>query len=74
MGTSNRVMRGGSFNNNATNLLASNRNNNNPTNRNNNIGFRCSKTVVFLHARTFRIALFTDDASVAIHSPPRSSV
>jgi hypothetical protein len=38
------VNRGGSFNNNASNLRASNRNNNSPGNRNNNLGLRCSKT------------------------------
>jgi len=37
---SNRVNRGGSWNNNAINCRAANRNNNNPTNRNNNLGFR----------------------------------
>jgi formylglycine-generating enzyme required for sulfatase activity len=36
----NRVKRGGSWNNNASNCTVSNRNNNNPNNRNNNIGFR----------------------------------
>ncbi|MBN1610412.1 MAG: SUMF1/EgtB/PvdO family nonheme iron enzyme [Polyangiaceae bacterium] len=41
----NRVIRGGSWNNNADNLRATNRNNNTPTNRNNNIGLRCAKTV-----------------------------
>ncbi len=39
------MIRGGSFNNNATNLLAGYRNNNTPTNRNNNIGARCAKTL-----------------------------
>jgi len=40
---SNRVNRGGSWNNNATNCTSSNRNNNNPSNENNNNGFRvCS--------------------------------
>ncbi|MCB5284771.1 MAG: SUMF1/EgtB/PvdO family nonheme iron enzyme [Candidatus Cloacimonetes bacterium] len=39
---SNRVKRGGSWNNNANNCTVSNRNNNNnATNTNNNIGFRC---------------------------------
>jgi hypothetical protein len=72
---SNRVIRGGNFNNDATNLLPPNRNNNTPTNRNNNVGFRCAKTVVFLDARTPRIApRFTDRASAAIHSPPCPSV
>jgi hypothetical protein len=33
-------LRGGSFNNNSNNWLASNRNNNDPTNENNNAGFR----------------------------------
>lgn len=37
--------RGGSFNNNASNLTSGNRNNNTPTNRNNNIAGRCAKTV-----------------------------
>ncbi|GHV22420.1 hypothetical protein FACS189494_09230 [Spirochaetia bacterium] len=37
---SNRVLRGGSWNNNAQNLRSANRNNNTPSNRNNNIGFR----------------------------------
>ena len=41
---SNRVKRGGNFNNTATNLRSANRNNNTPTNHNNNIGIRCSKT------------------------------
>lgn len=37
---SSRVLRGGSWNNNAMNCRSANRNNNDPTNRNNNIGFR----------------------------------
>lgn len=37
---SNRVNRGGSWNNNASNCRVSNRNNNSPGNRNNNVGFR----------------------------------
>jgi hypothetical protein len=36
----NRVVRGGSWNNNQDNARVSNRNNNNPNNRNNNNGFR----------------------------------
>jgi formylglycine-generating enzyme required for sulfatase activity len=35
-----RVIRGGSWNNNARNCRSANRNNNDPTNRNNNLGFR----------------------------------
>jgi hypothetical protein len=37
---SNRVKRGGSWNNDGTNLRSAKRNNNNPSNRNNNLGFR----------------------------------
>jgi formylglycine-generating enzyme required for sulfatase activity len=36
----NRVLRGGSWNNNAENCRSAYRNNNNPDNRNNNVGFR----------------------------------
>jgi formylglycine-generating enzyme required for sulfatase activity len=41
---SNRVNRGGSWNNSATNCRVANRNNNNPTNSNNNIGFRVARS------------------------------
>ena len=41
---SNRVLRGGSWNNNASTMRVFNRNNNNPNNRNNNNGFRPSNT------------------------------
>ncbi|MCP4264742.1 MAG: SUMF1/EgtB/PvdO family nonheme iron enzyme [Candidatus Brocadiaceae bacterium] len=37
---SNRVLRGGSWNNNGQNCRSANRNSNSPDNRNNNIGFR----------------------------------
>ena len=37
---SNRVLRGGNWNNNAQNARSANRNNNTPANRNNNNGFR----------------------------------
>lgn len=42
---SNRVKRGGSWNNNARNCRSANRNNNNPDNRNNNNGFRPASTM-----------------------------
>ena len=37
---SNRVNRGGSWNNEARNCRSAHRNRNNPSNRNNNLGFR----------------------------------
>lgn len=40
----NRVLRGGSWNNNGQNCRSSNRNRNTPGNRNNNNGFRCLST------------------------------
>jgi hypothetical protein len=50
---SNRVNRGGSWNNNARNCRSANRNNNDPDNRNNDLGFRllsslsCQKCIVY---------------------------
>ena len=38
--SSNRVNRGGSWNNHASNCRSANRNRNDPSNRNNNLGFR----------------------------------
>lgn len=53
---SQRVLRGGSWNNNPQNLRSANRNRNNPTNRNNNLGFRVASTL-----QTWaRAAVFTD--------------
>jgi formylglycine-generating enzyme required for sulfatase activity len=40
-----RVLRGGSWNNNERNVRAANRNNNEPSNSNNNIGFRCARSI-----------------------------
>jgi formylglycine-generating enzyme required for sulfatase activity len=42
--TTNRVLRGGAWNNNTNNVRSSNRNNNTPDNTNNNIGFRVAST------------------------------
>ena len=42
--SANRVIRGGSWNNNPANLRVANRNNNDPSNRNNNVGFRPTNT------------------------------
>ena len=41
---SNRVVRGGSWDNSAANARSANRNNNTPSNRNNNLGFRVVST------------------------------
>ena len=43
LANSNRVIRGGSYENDAGNLRSANRNNNSPDNRNDNIGFRLAK-------------------------------
>ncbi|MDD5320040.1 MAG: SUMF1/EgtB/PvdO family nonheme iron enzyme [Methylococcales bacterium] len=45
---SNRVLRGGSWNNNGRNVRSANRNRNEPANRNDNIGFRLAlaRTIV----------------------------
>jgi len=42
--TTNRVLRGGSWNNDTNNVRSSNRNDNTPGNTNNNIGFRVAST------------------------------
>jgi len=39
------VLRGGSWNNNQRNARAANRNHNDPSNANNNIGFRCARSI-----------------------------
>jgi hypothetical protein len=44
---SNRVLRGGSFNNNRQNVRSANRNRNNPNNRNDNNGFRVCLAHIF---------------------------
>jgi hypothetical protein len=41
--SAHRVIRGGSWNNDARNVRAAYRNNNEPSNRNNNLGFRCAE-------------------------------
>ncbi|MBL7794789.1 MAG: SUMF1/EgtB/PvdO family nonheme iron enzyme [Saprospiraceae bacterium] len=46
--SSNRVLRGGAWNNNADNCRVANRNNDNPGNRNDNNGFRLSNTAYLL--------------------------
>jgi formylglycine-generating enzyme required for sulfatase activity len=52
------VIRGGSWNNDdAANVRAANRNRNAPSDSNNNVGFRCAKTVVPGLRRASRAAL-----------------
>ncbi|NDD65752.1 MAG: hypothetical protein EBZ36_17520 [Acidobacteria bacterium] len=69
MKAANRVIRGGSWNNNAVNCRSANRNWNTPGNRNKDLGFRLSSTWSFAS-----VAPFTDEASAQQdHSPGRSS-
>ena len=53
-------LRGGSWNNDSTNLRAANRNRNQPGNRNDNIGFRCVRDV------KGRLAAFRDAGAGAV--------
>ena len=55
---SNRVNRGGSWNNNARNCRAANRNRNTPSNRNNNLGFRVALAPRGVDARRTEQAAF----------------
>jgi hypothetical protein len=59
---SNRVIRGGSWNNDSQNLRSANRNNNDPGNRNDNLGFRLESTKVCqisaVHGLHFRASGF----------------
>ncbi|MEO6038240.1 MAG: SUMF1/EgtB/PvdO family nonheme iron enzyme [Saprospiraceae bacterium] len=56
---SNRVLRGGSWNNDADNARVRNRNDNNPNNRNDNYGFRLANTGNFSGT-----VFFTENAGV----------
>ena len=60
-----RVLRGGSWNNNANNCRVANRNNNDPDNRNNN-GFLIVLHFQLILAIKPGIACFTDYASVVL--------
>jgi hypothetical protein len=60
---SNRVLRGGSWNNNARNCRVTNRNNNSPDNRNNNNGFR----LVLVPARRHSRIAATEQIVVPFH-------
>jgi hypothetical protein len=73
---SNRVLPGGSWNNNANNARCANRDNNNPDNANNNIGFRCVRGIregAGGHTCPLRaggVCQSTDCRSVPSESPP----
>ena len=73
---SNRVLRGGNWNNNANNARCANRNNNNPNNDNNNNGFRCVRGiregagVKTCPLRAGGVRESTDFRSVPSESPP----
>lgn len=62
MGTPERVLRGGSWNNNNNNVRSANRNNNTPDNINNNVGFRCARSLLMFFEPEY--AAFTDSACV----------
>ena len=49
---SSRGLRGGNWNNNASNLSSSDRNTNDPSNENNNIGFRLASPCRLTQARS----------------------
>jgi len=64
-----RVIRGGSWNNNAINCRSANRNRNAPGNRNDNLGFRLSSTLLLASGASFK-----DEVRVPQdQSPGRSS-
>ncbi len=69
---SNRVIRGGSWNNDAQNLRSANRNNNDPGNRNDNLGFRLESTKVCqlsaVHGLHFRASGFVQAITQCHHS------
>ena len=67
--TGNRVIRGGSWNNNdVANLRSASRNNNTPMNRNNNLGFRCAGTDLCHLARPERRAPARSPAACVFRS------
>ncbi|MCH9682705.1 MAG: SUMF1/EgtB/PvdO family nonheme iron enzyme [Deltaproteobacteria bacterium] len=71
MGDANRVIRGGSWNNDADNARSACRNRNQPDNRNDNLGFRAAQGVLLLARRSRSI---TDGGDLAaVHGMPRSA-
>ncbi|MDL1911160.1 hypothetical protein FBQ81_10835 [Chloroflexi bacterium CFX6] len=65
----NRVLRGGSFNNNHRNARCANRNRNNPNNFNNNRGFRVASSHIIILWRRLTLALRRKCDKVTAFSP-----
>ena len=79
VGSSDRGIRGGNWNNNSNNLSSSIRNNNNPANENNNIGFRvaspfmeqCQRSSLFgPESRRLHVAAFSTVPSQGLPDSP----
>jgi hypothetical protein len=70
---SNRVKRGGSWNNNAQNCRSANRNNNTPSNRNNNLGFRLTNTIYaeFYSLRRIKESFYCPESCPARRNPSK---
>ena len=68
-GAANRVLRGGSWNDNARNVRAAYRNHNDPANRNDNLGFRCARAHERVGASAPEQAGFHDVAGDGRRSP-----
>jgi hypothetical protein len=56
------VVRGGAWNNNGNNVRAANRNRNAPTDTNNNVGFRCARSLAMTCQPEYAVS--TDAARV----------
>lgn len=63
-----RVLRGGSFNNQPSNVRSANRNNNLPTNRNNNNGFHLASTLPLPEDVTGATSVIRDDYLAAVRA------
>jgi hypothetical protein len=68
-GAANRVIRGGSWNNEARNVRAAYRNGNDPTNRNDNLGFRCARAHEWVGGSALEQVCFHGVASYYWGSP-----
>jgi len=68
-----RVLRGGSWNNNARNCRSANRNRNNPDDRNNNIGFRLASASAACKSRLCRSPVLHGAPERALLKPSPAS-